>query len=298
MNILAHVRLYPPRDGAGAEWYLHECLLALKASGDTVHVTGPGEWIFEGVTVSDDYPPPSVVVSQIDHSQRARALAARLGVPFVHISHHARQYGHKPTLQVANSQHVAEAGHRYGPVQVCRPHTPASRYGGRQTRRRLIVLLNRSRAKGAPVFYQLAAAHPEHSFVAVTGAWDQQLLAPELANLTVLPNQPDVATILRQARVLYQGSADESWGRAALEAAHRGIPSLVCPCPGVYESIGAAGLYHTYGDAECASELLTCLTDPAMYAEHSMLAQDRALEVEHVTRDDLARFCEAVHALV
>lgn len=299
MNVLAVVRLYPPGGAAGAEWMLHEVMLALQASGDRCFVDAqvdPGTDVFEGVTL---YPvdDPDVVVTQIDGAPRAKAIAKAAGVPLVHIAHHHRQGGHHPDLQVANSQHVARDLAKYGPVLVCRPHTPASRYGGRSTRE-WVTLLNRGAGKGARVFYQLAREHPDKRFVAVTGVWDNQVPPPSLPNLSVHDTVRDANSVYRHTRVLYMGSQDETWGRVSLEAAHRGIPSIVTDCEGTQEALADAGLYFHFGDTACASQLLSCLDDPDEYAYHSRLARHRAKLVEELTRSDLDRLVSAIHRLV
>lgn len=300
IDILSVVRLYPPAGGSGAEWYLHELLVALVKRGHTCRVYAsdpPGADTLDGVDLTGQPDSPAdVILTQIDGTPLGKRLAKQRHLPLVHFAHSDRQFGHQPTLQVANSGHVALAGERYGPVLLCRPHVPLKRYQAKVKAAKAITLVNLSAAKGARLFYALAACLSDHEFIGVTGAWDTQLTPPSLPNLRVVANTPDMRKVYQQTRILLMPSQTESWGRCAVEAAVNGIPTISTLTAGVLEALAGAAVYATSVDE--FTDAIRCLDQPDEYLYHSDLAKRRAAELETITLEDLDRCCAAIEGLV
>ncbi|MBQ1164003.1 glycosyltransferase, partial [Streptomyces sp. A73] len=80
----------------------------------------------------------------------------------------------------------------------------------------------------------LAQRIPEQQFVAVRGAYGEQVDYDGLDNVEVLAQVPGAEMAERvygRTRVLLMPSSYESWGRAGCEALASGIPVVAHPTP-------------------------------------------------------------------
>ena len=292
MRVVWCAHLYPPGGAAGAEWTAHEFLLACQRRGHTVEVYNPAQRLpyeFEGVPVTS-HPPRRVDVC-IGHLSAYRtftAVANRTKAFRVWMVHGPLQSaGREADLTVANSK--ALQAENPGSV-LLRPHSPAYRY--EQGRRgEMVTLVNLSQWKGAHVLARLVELLPTVGFLGVRGAWDeQQWRRGRYQNLTVWDTQPVFATVLAATRIMICPSRAESWGRVAVEAGHRGIPSVCTPTIGFAESMANDALYHSQADPHAwADEVERLLDDPAWYAQWARKAQRRSRYVEQLTRKDADR---------
>ena len=297
MKILAIVHLYPPNHCAGAEMMLHEILLGMIARGHEVHVICNDNPVdnYEGVpiTVMDRHSNAlwrinwaDVVITHLDQTTLVtRAVGRRK--PIVHLIHNDKQLkfhrveGRYAQLVVANSEWIKDAiDWQDSPVVVCPPPVKPERY--RTTRGEHITLLNMSEAKGGDIFWQLAKRMPEHKFMAVMGAYHEQIVPNTVPkNVTVVQHTPNVTEdVYARTRVLLCPSSYESWGRVGIEAAASGIPTIAHPTPGLLESLGDSGTFVDRDDIEGWVKAIKRFDQQSHYDEMSAKALQRSAELD------------------
>lgn len=305
LTVLALVDRYPPKQNAGAEWYLHHCLRDTVARGHRAIVaTGTREpYGFEGVQVvrhrdAAQHADADVVVGHLLWTREVVTFASRHQVPLVYVSHNDHQVGHwrlgpaSTTVLVSNSEWVAESDADWsGPHVVVRPPvlTADYRLDRDPAQAECVTLVNVYPHKGSATFYALARRQPERRFLAVEGAYGQQV-RPTKADRNV-EWQPQTGAIrdvvYARTRVLLMPSDYESFGKAAGEAMCSGIPVIAHPTPGLRESLGGAGTFIDRDDIDAWAEALDRLDDPAEYAAASKAALARAAALDQQTRADL-----------
>jgi glycosyltransferase involved in cell wall biosynthesis len=175
---------------------------------------------------------------------------------------------------------------------IVRPPVIASEYqtkpGG------AVTLVNCSKEKGGEVFAALAQRMPDQQFLAVTGAYGEQII-PDLPNVEVLEHVrgDDMRTqVYARTKVLLMPSSYESWGRAGVEAMASGIPVLAHSTPGLCESLADAGVYADRNDLDGYEATLRQLLAPGDYRLASKRAKARSAELDPSA--DLAAWCAAV----
>lgn len=326
MRVLALVHLYPPGGNAGAEWALHTMLATLVKAGHDVdaQLTDPGgptePYLLDGVTVlpyRSNHDPvhaiigdrPDVLVTHLKGTPQATMLGELYGIPFVHVLHndHVNErtwLTRRPGLAVYNSAWVqascldwwrrTQAGDPPHGV-VVRPPVIADHY--RTTPGDLVTLINVCANKGGHLFWQLAERMPDVRFLAVEGAYGEQIRG-RLPNVEM---QPHVSggrmreQVYGRTRILLMPSSYESWGRTAVEAMCSGIPVIAHPTPGLLESLGTAGTFVDRDDVDGWEQQIRRLLTDAAWAQASVAARQRAAELDPVT--DLARWVAAIEAL-
>lgn len=308
---MAH--LAPPRHCAGAEMMLWSMLRPLVERGHQVDVILSRDTIdrapfdFEGVTVhprvdkhdpQEWVPKSDVVVCHLENTPRAVTLARFAGKPAVIVCHNTHVTTRTwlvddAALVVFNSQWMAAelGGHPRG--IVVRPPVYAGDY--RTTPGRCVTLVNLYRPKGAGLFWELAERMSDIRFLAVIGAYGEQLVA-EAPNVTVVPHTADMRAVYGATRIVVMPSAYESWGRVGVEAMCSGIPVIAAPTPGLVESLGAAGIFVDPRDVDGWETAIRRLLRPAVWKAQSALARARAAELDPTA--DLDRWVTAMEALV
>lgn len=317
MKVLALVHRYPPLRPAGAEMMLHAILLDLAKRGHDVAVLYAGARVtnFEGVPVAAlasterrqtaQVADVDVVLTHLDATPIALRVARTAGKPLVHLVHNDKQLRfNKVPLDAAlvafNSLWLARREQWPGPSLILRPHVEVDRYmvhGPRSMDRADIALVNLTAAKGAALFYEVAASMLDRSFLAVRGGYGEQLHARSPNVNTVRCTGQIVADVYARARLVLMPSHYESWGRVAIEAACSGIPTIAAPTPGLKESLGRAGIFAPLRNAQSWRWQIERLDDAAEYAKASERALRRAVELERVTQADLNTFAAALESL-
>lgn len=318
MRVLARVHLYPPEHCAGAERMLQALLEELADQGHAVvvhlakptitrkpyyvgkvqvHPMGSGEdWVARAQQAD-------VLITHLDQTSEVVSASIMFGKPLVQVLHNT----HAPTrmwasckadLLVYNSEWMAGEMGRHPNGIVVRPPVrvrdyavdpPAPGNAGK------VTLINLTQIKGGVLFAQLAALMPDVEFLGVRGAYGEQL-NPRLPNVEIRPHGQDMREVYADTSILLIPSPYESWGRVGVEAMCSGIPVIATPTPGLAESLGDAGLFCNYDDIGAWRDAIDYLRMvPGVYAKQSVLARDRALELDPT--DDLARFTAAVEAL-
>lgn len=316
MRIVFVLHGYPPFHNAGAETYAHSLNLWLASRGhDVLALTRDSAVDWQGITVrrragvravDSILTHADLIITHLDETRIAEAAAARLDKPIAHVLHNDRQLQfHKVTkadLIIANSHWVAGRipnRLRSSPLEVLYPPTFLTGLDTKGTGRDAITLVNMLEAKGAGLFYDLAERMPDRRFLAVTGAYGQQMKPPAgLTNLDVRPNRVDMAPVWAQTRLYLQPSSYESYGKAAVEAMAHRIPVLAHPTSGLLESLGSAGIFIDRTDPDAWVQAITDLDKPANYRRAADAARARAEELETITLEQLERVEAAMVAAV
>jgi hypothetical protein len=285
--------LYPPAGAAGAEWTAHEFLLACARAGHDAsywRLAAPRPYTYEGIPVLDRAPRGHVdaVIGHLGHAQALAQVRARRRYWMAHAA--AQVPGVPLDGVIANSLHVQD---QYPGSHLLRPHVPDWRYEGPRSGQS-VTLINLNKEKGGDLLPQLMRLLPDVSFLGVRGAYGQQAYRRGIhGNLTVWDTQPDINVAHRATRILLMPSV-ESWGRVAVEAAWRQVPTIARPSIGALEA-GVTQAYATSAEAY-AQWIRDWLGDPAAYrrAGERALRQAKRLQLASV-RDttSLIKYLEA-----
>jgi glycosyltransferase involved in cell wall biosynthesis len=326
MRIVARLHGYPPRHNAGAEWMVHSMLRALVERGHDVSV-----WLSRYTDDKTDYELDGVavvplqsrldagsairradaVVSHLENVPSAGALARGYGKPLAVVCHNTHRQSFREMaagcdLAVYNSNWMRREaelffaeypkGVRPKADVIVRPPVFADEYRTKSGSK--VTLVNLNEEKGGRLFEKLARRMPEVQFLAVVGAYGEQII-PELPNVEVIDHMCGHEmrdAVYGRTRILLMPSSYESWGRAGVEAMASGIPVIAHPTPGLCESLGEAGVFIDLHDVDgyemAIRKLLTSRTE---YGLVSKRARARSAELDPAM--DLATWCEAVEAL-
>ncbi|MFI8872494.1 glycosyltransferase family 4 protein [Streptomyces sp. NPDC055243] len=326
LKIVARVHAFPPEHNAGAEHMLVSMLRPLVERGHDVQVwlsrygQAHKEYEYRGIQVIPlesrlDYPTAvrraDVVLAHLETVPPTASQARGYGKPLVVVCHNT----HKPTfrdaaaggtaLAVYNSlwmereaeMFFAEYPKSTRPEKslIVRPPVFADEYATKPGK--AITLVNCNPEKGGKVLKALAERMPDQQFLAVRGAYGEQIL-PDLPNVETVEHvdgQDMRDKVYARTRVLLMPSSYESWGRAGCEAMASGIPVVAHPTPGLCESLGEAGIFVDRADIDGYEAVLRKLTSAAEYRLASKRAKARSAELDPTV--DLAAWCQAVEAL-
>lgn len=326
LKIVARVHAMPPEHNAGAEHMLVSMLRPLVERGHDVSVwlsrygKAHKEYDYRGIKVIPlesrlDFPNAvkrsDVLMAHLETVPSTASLARGWGKPLVAVCHNT----HRPTfrdmaaggtaLAVYNSlwmQAEAELFFAEYPKSVrpessliVRPPVFADEYATKPGK--AITLINCNPEKGGKVLKALAERMPDQQFLAVKGAYGEQIL-PDLPNVEIVEHvrgEDMREQVYARTRVLLMPSSYESWGRAGCEALASGIPVVAHPTPGLCESLGEAGIFVDRADVAGYEAVLRKLATAAEYRLASKRAKARSVELDPST--DLAAWCGAVESL-
>jgi glycosyltransferase involved in cell wall biosynthesis len=270
---------------------------------------------FEGITVWDFagnaekvLPKADIVITHLEKGSNALHGAphwcSRYHKPLARLVHNDRELFYfkaardTSDLVIFNSLWLQEAYNATltadWPQIVVRPPVDPAYYATDNTGAKDITLINLTENKGAKLFYDLARAMRSHSFLAVKGGYDQQMIDSG-ANLTVIDNQSDIRPVYARTRVLLVPSLIETYGRVAVEAMASGIPVIANETAGLREACGDAAVFLDRNRPTDWIDELKRLDDPTYYAKRSKAAKDRAAYLwEHQMAGDLDGFEQAI----
>lgn len=251
---------------------------------------------FEGVTVYNFagnaekvFPKADIVITHLEKGSNAIHGAPnwcnRYKKPLARLVHNDRElFYFKATrdtsdLVIFNSLWLQQAYNATltadWPQIVVRPPVDPAYYATDNTGAKDITLINLTDNKGAKLFYDLVRAMRGHSFLAVKGGYDQQMIDTGV-NLEVMENQSDIRPVYARTRVLLMPSLIETYGRVAIEAMCSGIPVIANETAGLREACGDAAVFLDRNRPHDWIAELKRLDDPVYYAERSKAASERA----------------------
>ncbi|MFC9268915.1 glycosyltransferase family 4 protein [Streptomyces zhihengii] len=278
------------------------------------------EYEYRGITVIPlesrlDFPTAvrraDVMLAHLETVPSAASLARGYGKPLVVICHntHGKTFRDAAAggtaLAVYNSLWMereadlffAEYPKAIQPARslIVRPPVFADEYATKPGT--AITLVNCNPEKGGKVLQALARRMPDQQFLAVRGAYGEQIL-PDLPNVEIIDHVDGSAMreqVYGRTRILLMPSSYESWGRAGVEALASGIPVIAHPTPGLTESLAEAGIFVDRQDVEGYEAIIRKLASAAEYRLASKRAKARSAELNPAA--DLAAWVQAVEAL-
>lgn len=320
LRIVAWVDRYPPWRGclAGGEMALHGILRPLQDRGHTVSVVthshpGGSPVDFDGIAVhpEDDVArlldDADVLVSHLLWTKHAVQASSRGQIPLIYLFHndftieHWRLATYNVTGVVYNTEWLRDSIVGKHPMWcdvpgvVVRPPVDLDRYHvdphehDLGCNREFVTLVNPNQGKGGPLFYKLAEARPKMRFLAVEGAYGQQLRPRRNRHRNVewQPQTTDMTgDVYARTRILVVPSEYESFGRVAAEAAACGCLVIASDTPGLREALGPGGLYAPAGKLDRWLAWLDAMTDREVY----LSAQDA--QADHVQKLDQSTLAE------
>lgn len=326
LTIVARVHAMPPEHNAGAEHMLVSMLRPLVERGHDVSVwlsrygRAREPYDYRGVQVvplearldfATAVRKADVLISHLECVPSTAALARGYGRPMVVVCHNTHRQTFRnmaaggTALAVYNSQWMrAEAelffaeypkGVRPAREMIVRPPVFAEEYATKPGK--AITLINCNEAKGGHVLEQLARRMPEQQFLAVRGAYGEQIL-PDLPNVEIVEHvrgEDMRQQVYARTKVLLMPSSYESWGRAGVEALASGIPVVAHPTPGLAESLGEAGIFVDRTDVDGYEAVLRKLLTAPEYRLASKRATVRSGELN--PSSELSDWCDEVEAL-
>jgi len=313
MRILGHFERFGPPVGGGI--LTTATILRILAQrghevqGLTNRPMAPGPLPF---TIHDMPAPADVaalydwadlVVPHMTATPAALTYARQFNVPIVYPVHDDGQladYGLQPhdlALVIFNSTGLQQRTAWTGPQLVVYPPTSVDEHRVDSTGD-AITITSLSQEKGGELIWDLARRLPERRFIGVEGGWGTQIIpADPPPNVELRGHQgTDLRAVFQATRILLAPSQQlgdgprvwtENWGRAALEAAASGIPTIATPTPGPLEALGDAGIFCERSDPDAWIAAIHALDDPAVYQLWSARVRQRAIELDDIVTRQL-----------
>jgi hypothetical protein len=316
----------PPEHNAGAEHMLVSMLRPLVERGHDVQVwlsrygKAHKEYEYRGIKViplesrldlQAAVKRSDLLIGHLETVPSTASMARGYGKPLVVVCHNTHRQSFRDAaaggtaLAVYNSQWMqveadlffAEYPKSVRPESslIVRPPVFAEEYATKPGK--AITLINCNPEKGGKVLEALARRMPDQQFIAVRGAYGEQIL-PDLPNVEIVEHVPGDEMrekVYARTRVLLMPSSYESWGRAGCEALASGIPVVAHPTPGLCESLGEAGIFVDREDVAGYEAVLRKLGTAAEYRLAFKRAKARSTELDPSV--DLAAWCSVVEGL-
>jgi glycosyltransferase involved in cell wall biosynthesis len=249
----------------------HQCSVQLSMP-HPMFATGP--YTYEGVNVhpyQDQFDPlkwlampekPELIVAYLENTLRASILGDMHNIPVAVVLHNGHtksfadlRWGCK--LAVYNTEWMRTDAELWWrtyhsdtppPGIVVHPPIDRERYRVKPPSASAghVTLINLFEEKGPDVFYALAARFPRLKFLGVRGAYGAQDIRRGLPNVEIIPHvaaHDMPRKVYARTRILLMPSSYESYGRAGVEAACSGIPTIAHPTAGLLEALGDGGTF-------------------------------------------------------
>jgi glycosyltransferase involved in cell wall biosynthesis len=281
-------------------------------------VTGP--YTYEGISIYpyvDQADPlrwltpenkPDLIVTYLANTLRASILGGMHKVPVITLMHNElmksrHDLKHGTQLVVYNTQWMQKSvedwyrdylGEPPRGIVVRPPIFPDQyRISPPTAAKGCITLVNLYEEKGSEIFYALAERFPRLNFLGVCGAYGKQdvRIRPNVAIIPHVAAHHMAEQVYRRTRVLLMPSSYESYGRAGVEAACSGIPTIAHPTEGLQEALGDGGTFCDRADLGAWVAALAGLTTAKGWAAAS--AKARQIPARLTTEGDLDRWVQA-----
>jgi glycosyltransferase involved in cell wall biosynthesis len=329
VRVLFMVHLWMPQHNAGAETTAGALAKKLVQRGHQVvvqlsmahpmYVTGP--YVYEGISVypyvdqADPLrwvqmnPKPDLIVTHLKDTLRASILGKMYQIPVINLMHNDHykcrmDLRHGSKLVVYNTEWMQAAVEEW--YRECIGEPPRSivvrppifpdqyKVNPPTAAKGCVTLINLFEEKGSEVFYVLAERFPRLKFLGVMGAYGKQDVRHGLPNVEIIPHVAAhhmVTQVYARTRILLMPSSYESYGRAGVEAACSGIPTIAHPTQGLTEALSDGGTFCHREDIRAWTAALAGLTTAKGWAEASVRA--RRIPARLTTETDLDRWAEA-----
>lgn len=303
MNILASIHLYPPKHNCGAEYMAHNLFKYLTSKGHHIRVLLHqanqykirDNYEFEGIDV---FPPnqkvvenlfrwADVVFTHLDYTHWTIGAASMYKKPLFHLIHNSHPY--PEIINAERNQHIVynsqwlkdKLAYKWSNFILTPPVDYMDYDLGKDTEKNeYITLINLNENKGGKIFEEIARALPNKKFLGVRGSYDEQII-PNLPNVKIVANSPNVKEVYAQTRILLMPSAYESWGMTATEAMCNGIPVICTNTPGLVENCGDSGIYiKDRNDIKSWIAAITKLDEKKAYTIQSKKARERSRSLD------------------
>ncbi|MEH0579130.1 MULTISPECIES: glycosyltransferase family 4 protein [Streptomyces] len=324
-KVVAWIHYGVPYRRAGSETMLQTMMRALRNAGMGVLVVcssmpeASPSWEVDGVPYMHLGPHaaellfrsmrPQVMVTHHNYAARATGLAREIGARSVLLMHSdhdfsARSMQARPDMIVYNTEWVrASLAARYlevdwTPSLVVRPPVVPEEHRAEAAGDQ-VTLVNLNSDKGVYTWRAVAHALPKLPFLGVRGAHGQQVTAPALPNMHVMPQTSDMRReVWARTRVLLVPSVYESYGMAAVEALASGIPVIAHPTAGLREALGDGATFVDRDDHRAWTEAVMALyADGGRRAEARRAALSRSAFLADQMNAELKQWVEAVQTL-
>lgn len=298
MKILGDVYLHIPDQNAGSERMLHNIFRRLLSFGHECTIItnrskngGNKEYVIGGVKViarpssnriNELWSKCDVVFSHVFLSTDTTAVsrASKYKKPLIHLAHakHKLPITREQGTVIYNSYQLYKKCDKYNGM-VCYP-PPISENVQIKPNRNYITIINVNEYKGSSIFYSMAQRFPQYRFLAIKGAYGNQVIN-HLPNVTIVDNVIDISNYLNDTKILLVPSLEETFCIGAMEAISRGIPVIAHPSDGIQECLGNSGTFVSRYDFEMwFGQISMLMTNSQHYNRKSSesLAQFKNLE--------------------
>lgn len=272
MNLVGH---FPSDPCSGATVTAHALARELGRAGYNVQVerdVNPEAW-----------QQAKLALVHLDQPDAVVAASREYQVPLVLLARNAAEARNVDpslfALAVFPSVALAAQTRWRGPHVVVRPPVWVRDYQLTSRSDFCVTLVNVSAGSGATLLYTLAARMPDHRFLGVRGTVGAQIPPPDLPNLDVVGPHVDPANFYALTSILLM-PGDQTYGRAAVEAACSGIPTIAHPSPGAQEGIGAGAIMIPRERIADWADAIRRLDNPAIYSNASRVAFRRAVTLD------------------
>jgi glycosyltransferase involved in cell wall biosynthesis len=296
MRILAVTERYLPDYHAGSELMMHDILVGLKKLGNEIiiicekptakEVDGIPIYSYASQKVNSLAKNSDVIITHLRATSAAHYLKQRHNIPMAMIVHNNRKleynkiFKSKSDLLIFNSKWLSDESTEKIKSIIVNPPLITQKYKTK-TIDEYITLVNISKEKGGELFWKLARKMPYRKFLAVVGAYGDQVIPRSIPkNVIVQKHTSDMKKIYAKTKILLIPSVYETWGKVGLEAASSGIPSIAHPTKGLQESLGKSGIFVDRNKVDQYKETIDLLmNNDRLYNKFSTKALQRSKEV-------------------
>jgi glycosyltransferase involved in cell wall biosynthesis len=296
MKILAVTEKYLPDYNAGSELMMHDILIGLQKLGNEVVVVceKPTKKVVDGIPIySYDSPKVNtlakssdVIITHLKATAAAYYMKQRYNIPMAMIVHNNRKleynkiFKSRSDLLIFNSQWLSNESKSNIKSIIVNPPLIAKKYKTKSVDN-YITLINVNKEKGGELFWKLAKKMPYRKFLAVVGAYGDQIVPRSVPkNVTIQRHTPDMKKVYAKTKILLIPSVYETWGKVGLEAACSGIPSIAHPTEGLQESLGKSGIFVDRNKIDQYKETIDILMDnDRLYKKYSTKSLQRSKDI-------------------